>query len=143
MKKIMMIGKSGCGKTTLTQRLHDLKLEYKKTQAIDLYDRVIDTPGEYIENRFYYKALIVTSADADIIALLQNCKDEESSFPPSFGTIFTKPVIGIVTKKDLAETEEEIERAVQFLEMAGAHKIFVTSAVSGSGIGEIEAYLQE
>ena len=69
MKKVIFIGKTGSGKTTLCQKLHDLEIQYKKTQSIEVYDESIDTPGEYLENRFYYKALIVTAADADIIAV--------------------------------------------------------------------------
>lgn len=142
MKKFIMIGKVGCGKTTLCQKMHEQQIEYKKTQAIEFYDHIIDTPGEYIENRFYYKALIVSSADADIIALVQNCKDIESSFPPSFGGIFSKPIVGIVTKADLADSNDEVERAVAFLKMAGAEKIFITSVLDSRGIEEMEIYLE-
>ncbi|MCD8508818.1 MAG: EutP/PduV family microcompartment system protein [Bacillus sp. (in: Bacteria)] len=132
MKKMIMIGKSGGGKTTLCQRMHQLELDYRKTQGIDLYENVIDTPGEYIENRFYYKALIVTAAEADVIALVQDCTEAESSFPPLFGGVFPKPVIGIVTKADLVEGQNEIEQAKEFLVLAGAEKVFVTSAMDGS-----------
>ena len=34
--RLMMIGKTGCGKTTLCQRLNDEPLRYKKTQAVEL-----------------------------------------------------------------------------------------------------------
>ena len=49
--KLMLVGKTGVGKTTLTQRLNKEKLEYKKTQMVDYIGEIIDTPGEYIENR--------------------------------------------------------------------------------------------
>lgn len=70
MKKIMLIGKTGSGKTTFCQAYKNQELIYKKTQAIDFMDELIDTPGEYIENRVYYKALIVTSNECDIIVSL-------------------------------------------------------------------------
>ena len=56
----MFIGTTGSGKTTLTQALSNEKIEYKKTQAVDFRDYIIDTPGEYIDNKMYYNALIVT-----------------------------------------------------------------------------------
>ena len=70
MKKLMMIGKVGCGKTTLTQYLNNKELSYKKTQALEIVGDVIDTPGEYVERRSYYQALAVTSVDVDVVLLL-------------------------------------------------------------------------
>ncbi|XOS93529.1 EutP/PduV family microcompartment system protein [Brevibacillus laterosporus] len=68
MGKIMMlVGRTGCGKTTLTQALMNTELSYRKTQMIETVENIIDTPGEYIENRNYYRALIVTSAECDLI----------------------------------------------------------------------------
>ena len=85
MKKIMLIGKTGSGKTTFCQAYKNQELIYKKTQAIDFMDELIDTPGEYIENRVYYKALIVTSNECDIICFLNDPTSDESFLPPGFG----------------------------------------------------------
>lgn len=142
MKKIILMGKTGSGKTTLCQRLHGEVIEYKKTQAIDMFEDAIDTPGEYIENRNYYHALIVTAADADIIGLVQDCTDERNFFPPSFGLIFPKPIIGIITKIDLAKDENDILIAEEYLKQAGASTIFYTSVTSGEGIEELINFLQ-
>ena len=49
MKKIILMGRSECGKTTLTQALKGDVIHYHKTQYINHYDVVIDTPGEYTE----------------------------------------------------------------------------------------------
>ena len=65
MKKILLIGKSGCGKTTLTQRINGMDLEYRKTQMITYSNDILDTPGEYLENRNLYNALIISSYDSD------------------------------------------------------------------------------
>lgn len=141
MKKVIFIGKTGCGKTTLCQSIHRLNIEYKKTQAIELYDNSIDTPGEYIENRFYYKALIVTAADADVIALVYDCTEEESYLPPGFGSMFPKEIIGIITKVDLAKDEKDIERAQERLSLSGATKIFKVNTLQDEGIGDLVQYL--
>ncbi|PLL56461.1 propanediol utilization protein PduV, partial [Klebsiella michiganensis] len=58
MKRLMFIGPSQCGKTSLTQSLRGEALHYKKTQAIEWSPMVIDTPGEYLENRCLYSALL-------------------------------------------------------------------------------------
>ena len=46
------MGRSECGKTTLTQAMRGEAVHYQKTQYINFHDVVIDTPGEYAENKF-------------------------------------------------------------------------------------------
>ena len=55
MQRMMLIGPSQCGKTSLTQCLRGEDLQYQKTQAIVWSPATIDTPGEYLENRSLYK----------------------------------------------------------------------------------------
>ena len=59
MKKILLVGSVSCGKTTLCQRLNGLVQDYKKTQAIEVVGKTIDTPGEYLERRSLFSALMV------------------------------------------------------------------------------------
>lgn len=141
MKKVIFIGKTGSGKTTLCQRLNEEEFKYKKTQSIEIYNQSIDTPGEYLENRFYYKALIVTSVDANLIALLNDPTSSESYIPPGFASMFAKEVIGIITKVDLAKNSEDIDRAKRNLEAAGVRKIFKIDTLSGKGIDDLEKYI--
>lgn len=137
----MLIGQTGSGKTSLTQVLNNEKLEYKKTQAMEYSDLVIDTPGEYIEKRAYYNVVITESVDADVIALIQPSNNESSIFPPGFGGIFAKPVIGIITKIDLCNEDEHILTCERYLREAGAEKIFKVSAIESLGIENIKNYL--
>ena len=134
MKKILLIGKSMCGKTTLTQRIHGLDIEYEKTQMLTYSDDILDTPGEYMENRMLYKALIVSSYDCDVVGMVQACDEERNIFPPNFATAFSKPVIGIVTKTDLGGNPE---KAKEILEMAGVEKVFIVSAYENNGFVRI------
>lgn len=46
MKKILLVGRSECGKTSLTQALKGEKVTYHKTQYVNYFDVIIDTPGE-------------------------------------------------------------------------------------------------
>ncbi|BFH70754.1 ethanolamine utilization protein EutP [Paenibacillus dendritiformis] len=143
MKTIIFAGSTGSGKTTLCQWLHGQEITYKKTQAVETFDQAIDTPGECIENRYLYKMLLVSSVDADVIGLVQDCTKEESYFPPAFATMFAKPVIGIVTKTELARTDEDIAQARAFLQAAGAERIFEVSTVENVGVDALRAYLEE
>ncbi len=143
MKRMMLIGHTAAGKTTFCQAINHWELKYKKTQQIEWINNAIDTPGEYVENRNLYRALLVTAADADLIILLQDCTDDGCIFAPSFATMFTKPVIGLVTKIDLASDEKQIQRAEAYLDMAGCRRIFRVSNTEQTGLEEIKAYLVE
>ena len=71
MRSILLVGSVGVGKTTLKQRLRGEDLEYAKTQALEVHDGVIDTPGEFLESRFYKHSLINASYDVDTVVLVQ------------------------------------------------------------------------
>lgn len=142
MRRIIFIGKTGSGKTTLCQKLSDEETHYKKTQSVELYDYAIDTPGEYIENRNYYSALIVTAADADVIGLVVDPTEAEAYLPPSFATIFCKPVIGIITKIKKVD-ESAIILANERLLQAGVSKIFKVDTPRNIGIDVLLEYLHE
>ena len=47
MRKIMFIGRTGAGKTTLTQALKGEDITYQKTQDVQHFNAIKDTPGEY------------------------------------------------------------------------------------------------
>jgi len=142
MKKIMFVGPVGVGKTTLTQRLKGLELTYYKTQAVEFHDTIIDTPGEFLQHRRYYNALNVTGADADVIGLLVAASNQMQTFPQGFSSLFNQEVIGIVTKIDMADKEEQIEKARRQLKAAGAKEIFEISATVNEGIDRLQAYLE-
>lgn len=44
-RKIMFMGRSGAGKTTLTQALYGEDIEYHKTQYVNYSEYIIDPPG--------------------------------------------------------------------------------------------------
>lgn len=140
-KRIVLIGKTKAGKTTLCQYINKEDLVYHKTQTVQVInDTLIDTPGEYLERVKMRGALTVISVDADVILFVQDSTDNESMFPPAYAGSFAKPVIGVVTKCDLG-TKEQIERAAQYLKTAGAEEVFVTSSVDGTGCEELLEYL--
>ncbi len=142
MKNIIFMGKTGCGKTTLCQKLDQLELKYKKTQSIELYTDAIDTPGEYIENRGFYNALIVAASDAKIIGIVYDATQERNYIAPGFASRFSKDVIGIITKINLA-TEIQINYASEMLSMIGVNKIFKVDTVDDIGVEELFTYLEK
>ncbi|MFA0440902.1 EutP/PduV family microcompartment system protein [Vibrio sp. 10N.222.51.C12] len=137
----MFVGISGSGKTSLVQSLSRTKLSYDKTQAIEFYQNVIDTPGEYLENRRLYSALINTASESDIVAFILDASCNQHHFAPNFASAFNKKVIGIVTKTDLVN-DNDLNRHRDYLIAAGAKSIFITSSKQNKGIDELRSYLK-
>lgn len=141
--KIIFMGRTGCGKTTLCQKLSQLEIHYKKTQAVELYDKAIDTPGEYLENRNYYRALINTAVDAKLIALIADPTAYDNFIPPAFAGTFAKELIGIITKINLVHDQEAITKVERSLKEAGVTRIFKVDTIDNIGIEELFAYIHE
>nr|WP_318381109.1 EutP/PduV family microcompartment system protein [uncultured Enterobacter sp.] len=140
MKRIMLIGPSQCGKTSLTQRLHGEAMHYQKTQAIEWSPETIDTPGEYLENRCLYSALLASASEAEIVALVLNADAPWCPFSPGFTLPMNRPTVGIITKADLADAAR-IEHVSQWLTESGAERCFITSAQTGAGIDALLFFL--
>lgn len=135
-RKIILMGRSRVGKTTLLQAIHNEVIEYKKTQEIIMHDDAIDTPGEYIDQSGLWRACIIAACDADIVVLVHDAGNTMGRLPQMFSMTFAKPTIGVVTKID-GKTEEEIQLAENFLKMSGASKIVRTSSYNHEGIQEL------
>lgn len=140
MRKIIFMGRTGCGKTTLTQKMQNLPTDYHKTQYINYHDMIIDTPGEYAETKGLGAALALYSYEADVVGLMISATDEYSLFPPNITCLVNREVIGIVTKID--EYGAEPERAEKWLRLSGCNKIFFVSSKTSDGIENLIEYLK-
>lgn len=141
MKKIILMGRSECGKTTLTQALKGDVIRYHKTQYINHYDVVIDTPGEYAENANLARALALYAYEADVVGLLLNATEPYSLYPPCCAACCNRPVIGIVTQID--QPDADADQAQEWLEMAGCEPVFRVSSYTGEGVWKVLNYLRE
>lgn len=141
MLRVMMIGRVGCGKTTLKQRIKNESIKYDKTQVIEFSDNVIDTPGEYLENRIYLNALVMTANEADIILLLEDATQDSDIYSYNFASAFSKPVIGIISKVDQSNTKQ-VERARKHLIDAGANVVLHVGFDNQDQLNELLKRLQ-
>jgi ethanolamine utilization protein EutP len=141
MKKIILMGRSEAGKTTLTQALKGEKITYNKTQYINYYDVIIDTPGEYLQTGKLGRALALYSYEADVVGLLASSTEPFSLYPPNITSMVNRDVIGIVTKID--KDEGDRGRATRWLKNAGCKTIFYVNSKTGEGVADILEYLRE
>ncbi len=141
MRKIIFIGRTGTGKTTLTQALKGNKISYHKTQYVNHYDVIIDTPGEYCENRELANGVILYAYEASIVGLMMSSTEDYSVYSPNIASLATREVVGIVTKiNDLGARPDMAE---MWLRLAGCKTIFFVDSVIGEGIADILLYLRE
>ena len=141
MKKIILIGRSEAGKTTLTQALKGETITYKKTQYVNYFDVIIDTPGEYLQTASLASALALYSYEADVVGLLISSTEPYSLYPPNITCMVNREVVGIITKID--KEEGDVEQARRWLELTGCKKIFYVNSKTGEGVAEILEYLRE
>lgn len=139
-KRIMVIGPTNCGKTTLVNELNDYNGPLRKTQDVIYGENTIDVPGSYIENAWMYKHLIVIAQDASHVLILVDQSRFMNVYPPGFAKVFRCPVIGVITKVDLMP-ENEILCFRQLRQIGVLEPYFKISVPRGIGIGALKEYL--
>lgn len=141
MKKIIFMGRSECGKTTLTQALKGDRISYHKTQYINHFDVIIDTPGEYLQTHSLGHALALYTYEAQVVGLLLSATEPFSLYPPNITCMCNRDVIGIVTKTQHPRANKN--RAADWLRLAGCKTIFYVDSKTGEGVVQILEYLRE
>lgn len=137
MSRIMVIGASEAGKSTLLNALHGFGPQSCKTQSLEFSARTVDTPGEYAENPRYYRALLATAMDVEYVLFIQDATRENCIFPPGMGQIFPGYTLGVVTKTD--HPAACVPRALELLEtVALKGDVIAVSALTGAGIDELK-----
>ncbi|MBE7084612.1 MAG: EutP/PduV family microcompartment system protein [Clostridiales bacterium] len=141
MRKLMLFGRVGAGKTTLTQALRGEEIKYFKTQYVNYLDTVIDTPGEYTERRETSGALALYAYEADVVGLVLSANEPYSIFAPCLTSMVNREAIGIITGID--KPDANVARVERWLRLAGCKKIFAVSSYTGEGIKELADYLND
>ena len=138
----MFVGAIGAGKSSLIQVLEKDCKKVQKTQSIVFMDGTIDTPGEYAQIPRFYSALMVTAMEASIVVVVQDGTKLHATLPPGFASMFTRTVIGVVTKIDVPGIDKEKARTC--LKQVGVKEpIFFVSAHTSEGLTEFIDYLTE
>ena len=140
-KPIMVIGPVGSGKSTLLNKLKYIEGEVRKTQSIRYTPLAIDTPGEMMQIPYLYNSFILNSSRASAVFFLVSAK-QYNRMPPKIALALKAPSYGIVSHIDSAN-ENEIRKAESVLVTVGLKKIFHISSITGEGLEELEAFMEE
>ncbi len=141
MRKLILMGRSEAGKTTLTQALRGEEIRYCKTQCVHHYESVIDTPGEYAQSHRLGKALALYTWEEDVVGILVAADEPYSLFPPNVVSQANRECIRIVPKIVLPNANMPL--ADRWLEIVGCKRSFHVHSKEGVGVPAILAYLQE
>jgi len=141
-RRVMAVGPVQAGKSTLISALFRPDFAVTKTQSLDFSIRAIDTPGEYVENPLYHRALFATALESELILFVQDGTEDAFHFPPGFSSGFPRPAIGVVTKMDMEESNFSLAKSILIRIGIREEEIFSVSAKTGAGIEELRAYIE-
>jgi ethanolamine utilization protein EutP len=131
-KRVMIVGPTGSGKTSLLKALGIWEQEVRKTEAISFGDEAVDTPGEFFDIPHFFHALIMTSVKAGVILMVADPL-KRTRHSSRFAHALRAPVIGVITKLDAA-TPEDVDAARKSLKHSGVTEIYAVSSQRGDGI---------
>ncbi|HUW74134.1 MAG TPA: GTPase Era [Methyloceanibacter sp.] len=160
---VALIGAPNSGKSTLTNGLVGAKVSIvtHKAQttrgpvrglflAGDAQVILVDTPGIFQPKRKLDRAMAQTAwdraADADIVALvIDAARGLDNKLAPIIEHLpdIKRPTIAILSKIDLVKKPDLLRLTAELLALKAFDEVFMVSALTGDGVGELKTYFAE
>jgi len=158
---VALIGAPNSGKSTLTNALVGTKVSIvtHKAQttrgpvrgivlAGDEQVILVDTPGIFQPKRRLDRAMAQAAwdraGDADIVVLVVDAaRGLDDKLAPIVEHLpeLNRPVIAVLNKVDLVKKPELLKLTAQLTELKAFSEIFMVSALTGDGVGDLRAHL--
>ena len=126
LRSTLWVGSTYSHVETVVQRLLGIKKTLSRPMAVYREGNCVLTPGEYIENPWYFSALLVSSYDVDTVVLVYRLGEPFNPYPPATAGAFNRNVVGVVVMNDALDTSQ-IGESVRLLRLAGANDICVVT----------------
>ena len=126
LRSTLWVGSTYSHVETVVQRLLGVKKILSRPMAVYREGNCVLTPGEYIENPWYFSALLVSSYDVDTVVLGYRLGEPFNPYPPATAGAFNRNVVGVVIMNDALDTSQ-IGESVRLLRLAGANDICVVT----------------
>ena len=139
MVRIMLVGETGSGKTLLARCLVGEGFVPRRAMAVQYHGPLVIAPGEFLENRRFYPALITTAAHCDILLFIQDATRPTCLFPPGFAALFNRTVVGVISGTE--RVTADVARAQRFLHSAGVRHMVLWNAETGTGLESLKNLL--
>ncbi len=139
--RIMLVGESHCGKSSIIRSLTHEEYRPRKALAPIYFRNFVDTPGEFLENRRFFRALITASAHCDALVFVQDATRSWCMLHPGLARMFNRKVVGVITKCD--QERANVERARRFLANTGVRDIVEARLLEPRGPEALRTALAE
>jgi len=126
LRSTLWVGSTYSHVETVVQRLLGGKKTLRRPMAVYREGNCVLTPGEYIENPWYFSALLVSSYDVDTVVLGYRIGEPFNPYPPATAGAFNRNVVGVVVMNDALDTSQ-IGESIRLLRLAGANDICVVT----------------
>ncbi|TKB56577.1 EutP/PduV family microcompartment system protein [Ferrimonas aestuarii] len=114
LKNVAFVGEVDAGKSALIDKLVEQSVHIGKTQSPNIYrGRVIDTPGEFIDNRAWNNALLSTISMVKTVVCLQPANAKRFSPVPGLLNVYAnKNIVGVISKTDVDDADIELAKSL-------------------------------
>ncbi len=124
LRSTLWVGSTYSHVEIVVQCLLGRKKTLPRPMAVYREGNCVLTPGEYIENPWYFSALLVSSYDVDTVVLGYRLGEPFNPYPPATAGAFNRNVVGVVIMNDALD-RSQIGESVRLLRLAGANDICV------------------
>ena len=98
----MIAGPARSGKSALANFLNGEERPLKRTLDTSYRQRTLEVPSAYLENTWMYQHLIAPRAGCLVYPRARRSGNPQPLYSPGFAQIFRCPVVGVISKCDLA-----------------------------------------
>lgn len=92
LRSTLWVGSTYCHIEKVVKNILDLPYSLPRPMAIYRKENCLLTPGEYIENPWYFSALLVSSYDVEVVVFVYLLGEPYNPYPPATAGAFNREI---------------------------------------------------